>query len=344
MGVDIGELVEKKITKFEELSGKRIAIDAYNTLYQFLTTIRGPDGTPLMNRKGEVTSHLSGIFFRTCRLLSEEIKPVYVYDGKPPLLKREEVKKRRESREKARELYEEALHRGDMEAARVYAKLSTTLEDYMVETSKKVLELLGVPAIQAPAEGEAQAAYLSQRGLVWASASQDYDSLLFGAPKLLRNLAITGRRKLPGKKAYIEVEPELIYLKETLDKLGITREQLIEIGLIIGTDYTPKIRGVGPKTALKLIKKGLSAEEVYRRYGMEVPEVLEKAREYFMNPEVKDVEPTQLELREIDVEGVISYLAEEHDFNKERLRKALNKVMERQEEVRRTMKLSKWFK
>jgi len=191
----------------EELSGKSIAIDAYNALYQFLAIIRQPTGEPLTDRTGRITSHLSGLLYRTANLVEKGIKPVYVFDGTPPSLKAAEIQRRMKFKEEAVIKYEEALKRRDIEEARVYAQATSQLKDYMVEDAKRLLSLLGIPWVQASSEGEAQAAYLAAKGHVWASASQDYDSLLFGAPRLVRNLTITGRRKLPRKNVYVEVNP-----------------------------------------------------------------------------------------------------------------------------------------
>ncbi|MCD6312629.1 MAG: flap endonuclease-1, partial [Thaumarchaeota archaeon] len=263
MGVKIREIIpETAVEKIslEALSGKAVALDAFNMLYQFITIIRGPDGRPLMDRRGRITSHLSGLFFRTINLLKFNIKPIFVYDGRPPELKKATVEEREERREEARKLYEQALAEGRIEEAQKYAKQAARLDEFIIESSKKLLTLMGLPVVQAPSEGEAQAAYLASRGDAYASGSQDFDSLLFGSPRLIRNLSIVGRRKLPGRKEYVEVEPELIHLNKLLEELGITREQLIDLAILVGTDYCEGVKGVGPKTALKLIKAHGSAE------------------------------------------------------------------------------------
>ncbi|MDK2783923.1 MAG: flap endonuclease, partial [Thermococcaceae archaeon] len=219
MGVQIGELLPRKELELENLNGKKVAIDAFNAIYQFLSTIRQRDGTPLMDSKGRITSHLSGLFYRTINLMEAGIKPAYVFDGKPPEFKKKELEKRAEYREEAQEKWEEALARGDMEEAKKYAQRASKVNEMLIEDAKKLLELMGIPWVQAPSEGEAQAAYMASKGDVWASASQDYDSLLFGTPRLVRNLTITGKRKLPGKDVYVEVKPELIVLEEVLKEL-----------------------------------------------------------------------------------------------------------------------------
>src|SRR5579884_1476870 len=218
MGVDLAPLIKQKnrIT-LDDLSGKILAIDAYNSLYQFLTIIRGEGGEPLMDSHGNITSHLSGLFYRTINMLK-----------KKEIMRREELKKN------AREMYEVAVARGDTESARKYASMSAHLNTIMVQDAKSLLDAMGLPWVQAPSEGEAQASYLAMKGFAWAAVSQDYDSLLFGAPRLVRNLAISGRRKLPGKNIYIDIHPELIELQTLLSNYSLTREQLVDIGILLG--------------------------------------------------------------------------------------------------------------
>jgi flap endonuclease-1 len=250
LGVDLRDLVPLKTVKLEDLGGKSIAIDAYNALYQFLAIIRQPDGTPLKDSSGRVTSHLSGLLYRTSSLVELGIRPIYVFDGVPPTLKEVEIQRRKKVKEQATVLYERAIKEGKPEEARVYAQATSHLKDYMEADSKKLLDLMGVPCIQAPSEGEAQAAHLSKRGDADYCASQDYDSLLFGASRFVRNITISGRRKLPSKSIYIEVVPEVVELDEVLKVLGITYEQLVDVGVLIGTDFNPDgIKGLGPKTA-----------------------------------------------------------------------------------------------
>ncbi|MEM4206305.1 MAG: flap structure-specific endonuclease, partial [Nitrososphaerota archaeon] len=246
MGVKLGDIIPSQAVEKVELKffkNKPIAIDGYNILYQFISTIRGPDGRPLMDSRGRITSHLSGLFFRTVNFLEVGMKPVYVFDGQPPQLKRETIQKRIALRKAAEEKYVMAIAAGDVESARKYAAQAASLEKYMVESSIELLDALGIPYIIAPSEGEAQAAYMARMGHVWGSASQDYDSILFGSPRLVRNLSIVGRRKLPGKKTYVEVEIEVIYADKLFSELGIGRDELIEMAILIGTDYFEGIKG-----------------------------------------------------------------------------------------------------
>jgi flap endonuclease-1 len=343
LGVDLRDLVPKKAIKLEELSGKSLAIDAYNALYQFLAIIRQPDGTPLKDNSGRVTSHLSGLLYRTSNLLELSIKPVYVFDGAPPALKEVEIKRRMKVKEEALVRYERALKEGKVQEARVYAQATSHLKDYMTEDSKKLLGLMGVPWIQAPSEGEAQAAHLTKRGHADYCASQDYDSLLFGAPKFVRNITISGRRKLPSKNMYVEVIPEVVELDQVLKECGITYEQLIDVGVLIGTDFNPDgIKGLGPKTALKLIKEHGSLEQALPHVkNAEFPVEPQQIREIFLHPKVTD--NYRLEWRDPDVEGVVDFICRGRDFSEDRVRKALEKIQNGVTKQKGRTTLEKWF-
>ncbi|TDA35650.1 MAG: flap endonuclease-1 [Hadesarchaea archaeon] len=335
MGVQLGPIIPKAEVELEELRGKRVAVDALNFLYQFLAIIRQRDGEPLRDSRGRITSHLSGLFYRTANLLETEIYPIYVFDGKPPELKRRTLEERRLLREKAAEEWERALKEGRLEEARRYAAQAATVEEQVVEDAKHLLRLMGVPFVQAPAEGEAQAAHLVRRGDAWAVASQDFDSLLFGSPVLVRNLAITGRRKLPGKDVYVEVKPEVVELKRVLSELGITREQLVDVGILVGTDFNEGVKGIGPKRALELVKKHGSLE------GIEEVRVedFEEIRKIFLEPEVSDT--YRIEWGQPDVEGIKEFLCEEHDFSEDRVQSGIQKLLRGREG--RQSSLEKWF-
>jgi flap endonuclease-1 len=345
VGVNLGDLVPRREISLQELSGRSVAIDAYNALYQFLSIIRQPTGEPLMDRSGRVTSHLSGILYRTANLVERGIKVVYVFDGTPPSLKEAEIQRRTHIREEASLKYEEAVRKGDLEEARIYAQATSRLRDEMVEDAKRLLTLLGVPWVQAPSEGEAQAAYLAAKGHVWASASQDYDSLLFGAPRLVRNLTITGRRKLPRKNVYVEVNPELVELEEVLRSLEVDRGQLVDIGILVGTDYNPDgIKGIGPKTAHKLVRENGSLEKLQsllESKGERLPENWRKIKEIFLKPDVTD--DFKVEWRSPDVEGVVAFLCGERDFSEDRVRNALEKFKAGMSELKAKRTLDAWF-
>ena len=343
MGVDLRGLVPKRTIKLEDLSGKIIAIDAYNALYQFLAIIRQPDGTPLKDSSGRVTSHLSGLLYRTSNLVELGIKPIYVFDGAPPTLKEVEIKRRKRVKEEALVLYERALKEGKVEEARVYAQATSHLKDYMAEDSKKLLDLIGVPWIQAPSEGEAQAAHMTKKGDADYCASQDYDSLLFGAPKFVRNITISGRRKLPSKNIYIEVIPELFELEQVLRELGITYEQLIDVGILIGTDFNPDgIEGLGPKTALKLVKEHGTLENALPHIkNAEFPAEPRRIREIFLNPPITN--NYRVEWKEPDLEGIVNFICRERDFSEDRVRKSVERMQKGLIQAKGKSTLDKWF-
>ena len=343
MGVNLRDLVPKTTIDLTSLSGKSIAIDAYNALYQFLAIIRQPDGTPLKDRTGRVTSHLSGLLYRTSNLVEMGIKVVYVFDGAPPTLKEVEIKRRARVKEEALVKYEKALQEGKVEEARMYAQATSRLKDYMADDAKRLLKLLGIPWIQAPSEGEAQAAHLAKKGDTDFCASQDYDSLLFGAPQLIRNLTISGRRKLPRKNVYIEVVPEIVELGKVLSELGITHEQLVDVGILVGTDFNPEgVKGVGPKTALQLIKEHGTIEKALPVLkNAEFPVEAQRIRDIFLHPKVTDNYP--LDWREPDVDGVVEFMCGERDFDVERVRKALEKIGVGIKKTKGATTLEQWF-
>lgn len=301
-----------------------------------------------MDRTGRVTSHLNGVFYRTVNLIEEGIIPVYVFDGKPPELKMEELEKRRKLKEEAEKKLSKAKELGKVEEIRKYSQMTSRLTKEMSEESRELLKRMGVPTVDAPSEGEAEAAFLNYRGLTYATASQDYDSLLFGAKRLIRNLTITGRRKLPNKDVYVEVKPEIIELEELLRKLGLTREQLIDVAILIGTDYNPNgIKGIGPKTAYRLIKTYKSIERINK--GELDPELIyfdyNKIREAFLKPEVAEPKGS-LELGDPDVDKVVDMLVNEYDFNEERVRNALARLEKAIKDLRslsRQTGLDQWF-
>ncbi len=336
-------IVPKKAIKLEDLWGKVVAIDAYNTLYQFLSIIRQPNGTPLKDKTGKVTSHLSGLLYRTSSIVELGIKPIYVFDGSPPLLKREEMHRRQKVKVEAAVHYKKAIVRGDMAKARMFAQAATSMKDYMKKDAHRLLDLMGLPWVQSPSEGEAQAAQMTRRGDADYCASQDYDSLLFGAPMLLRNVTVSGRRKLPRKNIYIDVVPELVVLDRVLKECGITYGQLIDVGILIGTDFNPDgIKGLGPKTALRLVKEYGTLENALPHIkNAEFPHPPEQIREIFLHPEVCD--DYALEWKEPDVEGIVNFLVRERDFSEVRVRKAIEKMQEGSKQLKGKTTLEKWF-
>ncbi|MHB8546789.1 MAG: flap endonuclease-1 [Nitrosotalea sp.] len=341
MGLDLKQLCVRDRTNLESFTSKIVAIDAYNAIYQFLSIIRGPDGLPLADYNGKITSHISGLFYRNINFLSLGIKPVYVFDGRPPSLKSAEIQRRKQVKKDATIKYEKAISEGNYVEAKKFAQQTSVLRDDMVDESKKFLDLFGIPWVQAPSEGEATAAQMTISGQAYASASQDFDSLLFGAKKLVRNFTNSGRRKLPNRNTTIEVEPEIIQLDKTLSSLGVTRVQLVDIGILIGTDFNPDgFERIGPKTALKMIKDNGSLENI-----SQIQEKLEEIdykqiRDIFLNPQVADV--SEIKFGDVDYSGVVNYLTKERSFSLDRVDASLNRLRKALE--KKSHNLEQWFK
>jgi len=322
MGVNLRDIISQREADFKELSGKTIACDALNTIYQFLASIRQPDGTPLMDSKGNVTSHLSGLLYRTTNLIRMGISPVYVFDGKPSELKHRTLEARRERKKEAEAEWAKAKEEGRIEDAMKFAKRTSRLTEEMLNDGKKLLGLMGVPFVQAPSEGEAQCTRIVLSGDAWAVGSQDYDCLLFGAPRLVRGLTLSGKMEL-----------SIIELQAALDELKITREELIDLAILVGTDFNEGVYGIGPKKALKAVKEGTLG-------SIRVDFDFDAVRRVFLeHPTVVDY---KIAWGGVDAAGLVELLCEEHDFSEERVRKAAYEL----EEARREMSqqtLSKWF-
>ncbi len=341
MGIDLKPILTTCPIKSSDLSDKIIAVDAYNTIYQFLAIIRGPTGESLTNNKGVITSHLSGLFYRNINFLTENIKLVYIFDGKPHLLKFKEIEKRKELKQEAIQKYQEALEEGRLEDAKKYSQGTVILTDKIIEQSKIVLKLLGIPVIQAPSEGEATASILTKDGMAYACASQDYDSLLFGAKRLVRNLTISGKRKIPNINKYVNIEPEIIHQSQILESTKLTLEQLVDIGILIGTDFNPGgFPGIGPKTALKLIKENGKLENIEKIKGNLNDIPYQQIREIFLNPE--NIPINNIEFDNPNYNEIIGFLCDTMDFSKERVESSLERVKKSQE--KRSQSLEQWFK
>lgn len=333
MGVGISDVVKSKEIDFNDLENKVVAVDAYNIIYQFLSSIRQRDGTPLKDSEGRVTSHLSGLLYRNANLIENNIKLVYVFDGKPDMMKEGTLEKRKKRKKKAKKEYEEALEKGDLETARTKAQQTSRMDAEIEGSSKELLSLLGIPWIQAPSEGESQAVHMVKKGDAWAVSSQDYDSLLLGAPRLIKNLTITGRRKLPGRNEYKDINPELIILEDVLTELEITREQLIDIGILCGTDYNDGVKGIGPKRGLKYVKKYGDLESVLKEKDKEVNNY-ERIKELFLDPQI--TEDYSIEFKKMDVDGIKKFLCEKHEFSESRVQSALDKIKEGRDKEKQT--------
>ena len=321
MGVKLNGLFEGRSIKMQELAGRTLAIDAFNWIFQFLTTIWLADGSYLTDSKGRVTTHLHGLFYRSISLLEAGIKPVFVFDGKAPKFKKETLQEREKIKEEA--VQKMGTAKTEEERA-MYMRRMSRIDDYIIDSSKELLTDLGIKFVQAPAEGEAQAADLNKNGRAFAAASQDYDTLLFGAKKVVRNLNVTNRKKISGKGITTTVTPEIIDAEYNLRKLGLDREKLILVSLFVGTDYNKGVDKIGPKTALKLVKEK-TREELLSSYDFRSAADIREVFDYFVSPNVVEVKE-DLSPSKIQKEKLVEFLCKEHSFSEDRVNQFLERI------------------
>jgi flap endonuclease-1 len=327
MGVALTPIVVKQTLALDDLAGRTLAVDGNAELYQFLALIRGRDGSPLMTRQGRITSHLVGLFYRTTRLMAEHgIRLAFVFDGVPPVLKQAELARRREVRQRFTREAEAARAAGDLERAYATATMSSRLTREMTDEAMQLLRLLGVPVVQAPGEGEAQAALMARRGDVWAAASKDYDTLLFGTPRLLRFLSISGKEFLPSQGTFRPIVPELIETDALLEALGIDHAQLVDLAILVGTDFNDGVHGVGAKKALKLVRQFGRIEAMPAEIASAAGDVA-AIRAVYADPDVST--DYALEFGPVDEAGVLALLSGEFEFSPDRVRAALDRVRAR---------------
>ena len=324
MGVVLTPIIVKETLSLKSLRGATLAVDAHGELYQFLALIRQRDGTPLRDSTGRITSHLSGLFYRTTRLIADHgLKLVFVFDGAPPALKTTEIARRRAVRERYEAEYAEALQAGDLAAAYSKATMTSRLTKEMIAEARTLLRLLGLPVVQAPSEAEAQAAYMARTGAVWAAASKDYDALLFGAPRVVRFLTISGKEFLPSQGISRPIVPELIELDHLLNEYRITRAQLVDVAILVGTDFNDGVKGIGPKKALKLVSEYGSISEMPAEIRDQAGEI-EAIRRLYLEPDTSDID--EIQFGEPDMAGVVEFLSVEREFSKERVAAALERA------------------
>jgi flap endonuclease-1 len=327
VGLQIGDLVNRKEVTFNELKGKTIAVDAFNAIYQFLSSVRQPDGTPLMDSSGNVTSHLSGLFYRNVALLSEGIKLIYVFDGEYHHLKEKTHEIRQATKDAMAEKYEEAVADEDVDGMGKYAKGFSRLDDKMISESKELLEAMGIAVVQAPGEGEMQCAELVKNGQAYAVGSQDYDAIVVGANKLIQNLTLSRKRKTVS--SFIYIAPEMIEFESVINQLGITGDQLICLAILVGTDFNPGgVKGIGPKKALALVKQKVYPvaifEEITERFG----DVGFNWREIFEIFKKPNVSKQKVLFPKFDENKIKEILVERHEFSLERIENSIAKLKE----------------
>lgn len=328
MGTKLKPIIKANEISLKDLSGKFFVVDAYNILYQFITTIRQYDGSYLKDSKGNITSHLSGLFFRTVNLLESDLKLGFVFDGKAPELKKKERERRKSKKLDAQRKYELAVEKGDIEMMKKYASRTARLTKEQIEESKELITAMGLPVIQAPSEGEAQASYMVSRGDAYAIITQDTDGLLFGASRIIKNLSITKKRKKGA--TYVKAGPELIDLAENLNELGIDQDQLIVLGILCGTDFNiGGIKGIGPKKGLDLVKKHKKDfDTLFKEVDWEFPYTWKEVFDVIKNMPVS--QEYTLKNTAVNEKKVKKILVEQHDFSAERIENTLEKLHKKQ--------------
>ena len=332
MGVMLTPILEREQTSLKALKGTSFAIDASIEIHQFLAIVRKRDGSLFTDSQGRVTSHLIGLLTRTSRLIADfDMKPVFIFDGKPNPLKRKTIEMRREARKKSEADYREAISKKDYSRAWSKAVMTGRVTGSILDDSKRLLTLMGIPWLEAMEDAEAQASFMAARGDVWAVGSKDYDCLLYGAPILARYLTLTGREWLPAQRRSRPLIPELIRLSENLALLGITREQLVDLAILIGTDFNQGVKGIGPKKALKLILDYRSIEQMPGEIRSKLTEDLNNVRQVFLKPRV--LEKYSLKRSSPDRDGLIRFLSEERGFNKERVERLTERLTMRSEKT-----------
>jgi len=331
MGVAFKDLIQGKDITFEELNDKILVVDSFNLLYQFLTTIRSRDGSALMDSKGNITSHLVGMFSRITKLMTYGIKLAFVFDGKPPELKQRERERRRELKKEAELKYKKAVEEEDIDSMKKYGGRTVRLTKDLIDEAKQLLGYLGLPVIQAPSEGEAQAAHMVKNGDAYATVSQDYDTLLHCSDRLIRNLSIAGKKKKG--LTYETYKPQLINLGETLNNVGIDQNQLIVLAILIGTDYNPGgVKGIGPKNALKLVKKHSSNFDTLFE---EVKPDFNWTEVYYQIKKMPVTNDYKLEWKDIDVDQLKEFLLK-REFSEERIESSLKRLVKSKKEKQQT--------
>lgn len=312
--------------QLKNLFGRKVAIDASMCLYQFLIAVRQADGQQLTNEDGETTSHLLGFFYRTIRLVENNIKPVYVFDGKPPVLKGGELEKRLLKREEAQKQMDSIKDDGTVTDILKFEKRLVKASREHNDEAKKLLELMGIPYITAPCEAEAQCAELARGGKVFAAASEDMDTLCYQPPYLLRHLTFSEARKMP---------IDQINYAEAMEGLDMDKDTFIDLCILLGCDYCETIKGVGPVTAFKLMKEHKSLDNIVEfiknnpeKTKYKVPEnwPYQEARELFRNPEITKADEISLKWKEPDVDGLIDYMVRQKGFSEDRIKAGAEKL------------------
>ena len=340
MGVLLTPILKREQTSFKALYGKSYAVDASIELHQFLALIRKPDGSLFTDPNGRVTSHLIGLLTRTSRLVTDyNLRPLFVFDGRPNPLKGATIEARKKVQQKAQTEYVKSITAKDYSRAWSKAVMTGRVTGEVLADAKRLLSLMGIPWVEALEDGEAQASFMAARGDVWAVGSKDYDCLLFGAPILARYLTLTGREYLPSKRTSRPLIPELVRLADNLDILGISREQLVDLALLVGTDFNEGVMGIGPKKGLAIVRKYLTAERFPEEIRRKLPDNLNQVRSIFLHPRV--LENYSLRRGHPDLDGLVEFLCEERAFSKDRVAKVAGRLIQARAET--DSQLGQWL-
>ncbi len=322
MGCNLKDLASPVAIEMKDLAGERIAVDAFLTAYQFITSLRargeGKDGTYLRDNSGRPVSHLMGFLDRSAALVEAGIDPVFVFDGRPHELKFDTLAERKERRVNAVEKWEAAIEAEDWKAADKLGAQVVSYSPEMVQETQQMFDLLGISWIEAPMEAEGAASVWCRQGQVAGVASQDWDVLLYGSPVMVRNLTSHGTKRY-GRV----ITAERIVLADLLEEHEISQEQLVDLGIMVGTDFHPGIRGIGPKTGLKLIKGFGTIEAICEAKEKELPERLDEIRDLFMNHPISGELPAS---GMADEDGLRKFLIDERDFSERRVTRALERM------------------
>ncbi|MGM5480433.1 MAG: flap endonuclease-1 [Nanobdellota archaeon] len=338
MGVSLRQIITGKECSLEELGGSVIAVDAMNMIYQFATTIRQHDGTPLKDSHGNITSHLTGLFSRISRLLRHDLKLVFVFDGQMPDLKSKERERRESLKKKALTALKEAESVKDLEGMKKYASRTTKVTTEMVEESKELLSAMGIPCLTAPSEGEAQGARMVHEADCQYVASQDFDCLIYGAPRVIRNLSIGQKRKKINAVTYKQIKPEILDLTAVLEELDISLEQLQVLAILIGTDFNyGGVKGIGPKKGLDLVKKYKdNYEELFEHVKWDEQWTISWKDVLATIQDMKTTKEYSLEWNDFDKEKITALLVDKHDFSKERVLSTIEDIEKEKKKARQT--------
>ena len=344
MGVQLKDLIQSKEVELKDLKNKKIGVDSSMWLYQFLSSIRARDGSLLTDSQGRVTSHLIGLSSRIPKLMQAGLKLVFVFDGPSPELKTHERARRKEIKIQAEKKLKKAREREDIKEARKFAVMTSRLTQEMIDDSISLIKAFGLPVLTAASEAEAQAAYMAKKKHIHAVASNDYDAFLFGAQKVVRNLNIAGKRKKAGTTRFVTIKPEIVNLADVLNNLGIDQEQLIALGMLVGTDFNiGGIKGIGPKTALKLVKEYKNDfDSLFKKVEWDKYFDYPWTEVFYLIKKMPVKKEYELKWKDVNERKLRKMLIDEHDFSEERVEKIISSLA-KEKKKKQQKGLGEWF-